>query len=167
MNKTTWATLQLLLAERYVDLRSRLARRLGSDDLACEALQEAYLRLGTGEDTAPVRSVNGYLFRAALNAGLDRQRLENRLATSSEVEAVLEIRDDAPSSDVVLEARQEVEALERALAELPERRRAILIAARLNGVSHFDIAASLGISTRMVQFELRRALEHLMARREK
>lgn len=167
MNKTTWATLQLLLAERYGDLRSRLARRFGSDDLACEALQEAYLRLEMGEDSAPVRSVNGYLFRAALNAGLDRQRVEHRLATATEVEAALQVRDDAPSADVVVEARQEVEALERALAELPERRRAILIAARLDGVSHFDIAACFGISTRMVQFELRRALEHLLARREK
>lgn len=164
MNKITWATLRLRLAEQYGDLRSRLTRRLGSDDLACEALHDAYLRLEAGEVAAPVHRVKGYLFRAALNAGIDRQRVANRLATRSEVEGALELSDDAPVPEVVAEARQELAALELGLAELPERRRAILIAARLEGVPHAEIARSFGISTRMVQFEIMKALEHLLGR---
>jgi RNA polymerase sigma-70 factor (ECF subfamily) len=56
--------------------------------------------------------------------------------------------------------------LERALDELTPRRRAILIAARLEEVPHVEIAARFGISTRMVEKELRSALIHCGQRLE-
>lgn len=51
-------------------------------------------------------------------------------------------------------------ALKRALAQLPPRRRAILIAARVDGLSHETIAERFDISRTMVQKELRRAIRH-------
>ncbi|WP_165421182.1 sigma-70 region 4 domain-containing protein [Bradyrhizobium sp. Leo170] len=50
------------------------------------------------------------------------------------------------------------------MAELPPRRRAILIAARVDGLSHEVIAERFNISRTMVQKELRRAVSHCVAR---
>ena len=50
--------------------------------------------------------------------------------------------------------------MKRALAQLPPRRRAILIAARVDGLSHETIAERFDISRTMVQKELRRAIRH-------
>jgi RNA polymerase sigma-70 factor (ECF subfamily) len=65
-----------------------------------------------------------------------------------------------------MEARFEVDTLKRAMAELPQRRRAILIAARLDGLSHATIAERFNISRTMVQKELRRAIKYCVERLE-
>jgi len=57
-----------------------------------------------------------------------------------------------------------LEVLKRALAELPPRRRAIFIAARVDGISHEEIARRFGLSRTMVQKELRRAIDHCLDR---
>jgi RNA polymerase sigma factor (sigma-70 family) len=165
MTETTWATLRQLLAEKYDDLRKLLARRLGSDDLARETLHETWLRLDRGDDVATVRSPNAYLIRAVLNLASDRQRAERRRLRRSEVNIILDkIADEAPGPAKEVEARQELAAFRAVIEALPERQRAILIAARLEEIPHQKIAERFGISTRMVQIELRRALTACEAR---
>jgi DNA-directed RNA polymerase specialized sigma24 family protein len=57
-----------------------------------------------------------------------------------------------------MDARSSVEALKRAMTAMPARRRAILIAARVDGLAHDVIAKRFAISRTMVQKELRRAI---------
>jgi RNA polymerase sigma factor (sigma-70 family) len=59
-----------------------------------------------------------------------------------------------------LEARRQLMMFTKAIEELSERRRAILIAARLDEMPHQQIAERFGISKRMVQLELKYALVH-------
>ena len=54
----------------------------------------------------------------------------------------------------------QIEALEKAIAELTPRRRVILLAARLQGMPQREIASRLGVSLRLVEKELRLAQEH-------
>jgi RNA polymerase sigma-70 factor (ECF subfamily) len=58
----------------------------------------------------------------------------------------------------------ELEELQRAFAELTPRRRQILMAARAEGRQLREIAAQLGISQRLVEMELKQALEHCALR---
>jgi RNA polymerase sigma-70 factor (ECF subfamily) len=159
MTETTWTTLRQLLAEKYDDFRKLLIRRLGSDDLARETLHETWLRLDRGEDVATLGSPNAYLTRVVLNLAIDRQRAEHRRLRRSDINIILEnIADEAPGAAAQVEARQDMARLRAAIETLPERQRAILIAARFEEVPHRKIAERFGISTRMVQIELRRAL---------
>jgi RNA polymerase sigma factor (sigma-70 family) len=161
MTEKTWATLRQRLAERYEDFRSLLKARLGSEDLAQETLHETWLRLDRFDDVGTVRSPDAYLMRVALNVATDRQRVETRRARRSEINAIIEnVLDDAPGPAEQLQARRELALLKEAIEELPERRRAILIAARLEGTPHRQIAERFGISKRMVQIELKYALQH-------
>jgi RNA polymerase sigma-70 factor (ECF subfamily) len=162
--ESTRELLRHTLLVRYDDLKRRLTRRLGSADLANEALQDTYLRLETMAETGPIRRPLAYLFRTALNIGINRRIADSRLLTASEVDALLEVADETPDPARIVEARSEISALGRALAELPVRRRQIFLASWVDGVSHMELAARFGVSLRTIQSELRSAVDHCAKR---
>jgi RNA polymerase sigma factor (sigma-70 family) len=160
MTTMTRARLRALFEAGYTAFRERLKRRLGSEDLADEALQDAWLRLARDGDVGVVQRPETYLFRVALNVAADRREAEARRLSQREINAVLHMADDALDPQQIHEARAEFAALERALEELSPRRRAIFILARVEEVAHDEIARRFDISPRMVEKELRRALDH-------
>ncbi|MBR1221656.1 sigma-70 family RNA polymerase sigma factor [Bradyrhizobium sp. U87765 SZCCT0131] len=166
MTGTTWAALRALLVDRYGDFRARLTRQFGSEELASETLHETWLHLHRHDEAGAVQRPAAFLMRIAANIARDRQRAERRRLRRSEVNAALEIADPAPGPAREAEARRDLSLAERAIAELPERTRAILVASRLEGQTHQAIASRLGISRRTVLYELRRAIAHLDARLE-
>lgn len=167
MGKTSWAALQSLLADRYEEFRARLTRRLGSEDLASESLNETWLQLHRQDEAASIQSPAGYLLRMAVNIATDHRRSETRRARRADVNAALEVADPAPGPQREAESRFQLKALQAAIDVLPGRTRDILIAARLQGQSQQDIADRFGITTRMVRVELRRALDLCEAHLEK
>ena len=88
MADTPVALRDLFLAG-YHDLRRRLTRRLGSADLANDALQETWLRLDARPgDAAAISRPQDYILRVALNIASDQKRSERRRLSYSEVEAL-------------------------------------------------------------------------------
>jgi RNA polymerase sigma-70 factor (ECF subfamily) len=158
------STLRALLIDRYGDLKHRLARRLGSSDWAEDALQDTYLRLDGTEVVGQVRNPGAYLFRAAFNIALNRRRAENPRLGARDIEALLHLADDAPDALRIIESRSDMMKLKRVMAELPPRPRAILFAARLDGLSMQQIAERFSVSVSTVEKELRRAQEHCATR---
>jgi RNA polymerase sigma factor (sigma-70 family) len=165
MTETALAALRQIFLDRYDDLKQRLTRRLGSSDLAGDALQDTWLRLAQAETVDGVHSPRSYLFRVVFNAAQDRHRSEKRHLTADEVERLLDLADEAPNPAEIAEARSDLRALEAVLAELPPRRRAILLAARIDNMPRQEIADRLGISLRLVSKELRLAHEYCIASR--
>ena len=148
------------LVAGYGDMRRRLTLRLGSAELACEVLQETYLRLDGAGDIGGVRRPLDYIFRVALNIAGDRRRAERRRLNYSEVEALYHFADGVLDGEKQVEQRLELSALQRAVTALPPRQRAILLAVRLDGTPHAELAKRFGISERMVDKDLRQALKH-------
>jgi RNA polymerase sigma-70 factor, ECF subfamily len=161
---STRVLLRNTLLVRYDELKKRLTRRLGSEEAAGEALQDTFLRLETMTEAGPVRHPLAYLFRTALNIGINRRVSEARLLTASEVEAIFEIADDAPDPARIVEARSELAVVSRALGEMPLRRRQIFLASWVDGVGHRDLAQRFGVSVRTIQTELRAAVDHCAKR---
>lgn len=164
MTANNLISLQDFLTLRYDDLKRRLARRLGSSELAGDALQDTWLRLHGKHAAGAVVSPGAYLFRMAFNVAIDRQRAESRRLSASEVESILEIADPAPGPAEVAQTRSDLDALVRAMEELPKRRREILLAARMEGLTQPEIARRFGISLRLVELELQRAQEYCAVR---
>jgi len=158
-SETSWTALRQLLIDHYDDLRRRLTRRLGSADLAHETLHELYLRMDRPDGVGTLRNPATYLFAIAVNLARDRWRTENRRARRVDMAALFELIDENPGPDRVAEGRSTLQALDRALAQLTPRQRAIMIAVRSERLPQSEIARLLGISTRLVQLESRRALE--------
>ncbi len=156
--------LQELLINRYGDLKTRLARRLGSQEWAEEALQDTYLRLNGAELTGTVRNPTAYLFRTAFNIALNRVRADQRRLSAAEVEGLLHIADEAPDALQIFEGRSDIARLGAILARLPARQRAILLASRVEGASRLQISKRFSISVSMVDKELQQAQEYCATR---
>jgi len=160
-----WTLLKRMLVDNYDQLREQLARQVGSEDLAGDALQDTFLRLERGgEISGPLDSPRGFLYRIALNFAGMRSRSERRRLSIIDVNAVLDAVDDQPGPGEIEEGKSDLRALERALAEMPERRRAIFAAAWIEGVPHREIAERHHLSLRMIQIELKQAVEHIAER---
>lgn len=153
-----------LLVADYERLCRSLTLRLKSKDSASEVLHETFLRLDRLNSDVQVQSPKDYIFRAAINIAKNRHKAENGRATAAQVEAVLEIRDEAPDPARIVEARSEIEALKRVLRELPARRREILNAISIEGIPPREVAARLQVSLRTVEMDLKQALEHCAER---
>jgi RNA polymerase sigma factor (sigma-70 family) len=164
MSNSGHASLLQVIVERYDEIRARLARSLGSRDLADEVMHETYLRLYRNDAIGVIHKPDAFIFRTALNIATDKRREAGRRASLAEILAVTRPAENAQDLSREMEARLELEVLKRALAELPPRRRAIFIAARVDGISHEEIARRLGLSRTMVQKELRRAIDHCLDR---
>ncbi len=164
MTGNTWASLRALLVARYDDLKHRLTRRLGSSDLAAEALQETWLRLDRPGAPTTIDRPDAYVYRVALNAAADRRRTDERRLALSEIELLRHQDDDEIDPERIYNARADIALLEKALDELPPRTRAIFMAARLEGTPHKVLAEQYGLSVRMIEREVRRALEHCSRR---
>jgi RNA polymerase sigma-70 factor (ECF subfamily) len=148
----------------YDELKSRLTQRLGSAELASEALQDAWLRLERALPDGPIERPYSYLLRIAYNFGLRRSQRAKATLTLDAARAALNLADETPDPARILESRSDFEILKQAIGELTPRRRDILLASRLEGAPMHEIAARHGISQRMAERELRSALVHCAER---
>ncbi|AOY90770.1 RNA polymerase subunit sigma-70 [Cupriavidus sp. USMAA2-4] len=165
MSETSRAGLRDLLAHRYEDLKRRLTWRLGSAELASDALHDTWVQLeARNEQAEPVKSPAAYLMRMATNLALDRLQRDRRYMSAEEMETLMaEIVDPAPGPAQTVAARGEVEALSRLIESMPARRRAIFLAVRVHELSNQEAAVRFGVSPRLVGQELKRAHEYCMA----
>ncbi|MGY3603722.1 MULTISPECIES: RNA polymerase sigma factor [unclassified Bradyrhizobium] len=165
MSDSNSKSLRETVAADYEGLAKRLTRCLGSSDFAREALHEAFLRVDRVSDAVPIHSPVDYLFRTALNVAKDRRKSDRHLLNASEIAAIMDvIPDDRPDPAMVTESRIELTEFQKALAELPARRRDVFIAAHLDHQPHREIADRFGINVRTVDFDLQHAMEHLSRR---
>lgn len=168
MSDVSLAVVRRHLIDRYDELKQRLSRRLGSPDLASDALQDAWLRIDRVDAIGDVRNPGNYIFGIAMNAARDRMREANtRYLSAAEVDSLLQIPDEAPAPSNIVEMRSDLKQLEAILLELPVRQREILLAARIDQMPRAEIAERFGISVSLVEKELQRAQEYCLARREK
>lgn len=167
MGEKDRASLLRYLVVRYDDLARRLTRRLGPVE-AADALQDTYLRIGQAEAVPAINDPHAYLLQVARNVAAGRRRTHARQRLDDvDIAGLLNIEDEAPSPAAIAESRQQIEILAAALQVIPERRRAIFLAARVEGVPHQMIAERFGVSLRTVANEIERALDHCASSLEK
>ena len=159
MAESKLLSLSQVIAAGYAELRRRLTRRLGSEELASEVLHETYLRLDAVGDTNSVQRPEDYIFRVALNIASDKRRSDSRRLSYSEVEALYHFAEAATDGEKEIEGRSELALLSRAFDALTARQRAIVIAVRVDGIPHAELARRFGVSERMIDKDLRKALE--------
>ncbi|KMN05762.1 RNA polymerase sigma factor [Pseudomonas helleri] len=167
MKNSGQSTMVSLFLASYEDFKVRLRKRLGSEDLASDVLHETYLRVDRMEVPPNLLQPNAYLYRMALNIAADRRQADARLLTGSEIEDLLQPSDEALDPSRVVGGQKEIQSLVKALYALPPRQRKILLAARVEEAPHQEIAKRYGISTRMVEKEIKAALGFCAQRLER
>ncbi|HRW75148.1 MAG: sigma-70 family RNA polymerase sigma factor [Saprospiraceae bacterium] len=141
-------------------------RMLSDRSLAEDMVQEVMARVWQMDSLDHIQSnFGGYLHRAVLNTTLNKIRERKRWATEPEDQLELTIR------DVKRQAPEELkQAIELAIAALPDRCRLVFVFSRYEGMSNQQIADLMEISVKTVENQmtkafrlLRSALGHLNA----
>lgn len=128
-----------------------------------DAAQDVVANLLRNGDEAVV-DAKAYLYgatRLRLTGELRRQSVRERIALDDLPEADHPQQAD-PEADV--RATQLADALKRALAELPIRTQQVFLWHKLEGYTHAEIAAKLGLSHSAIEKHMRRALSHIHQR---
>lgn len=153
--------------ENEQDLIRFLIVRLKSAFAAQDLAQELYLRVCGLDESFAVRNGRAYLFRMASNLAIDHLRREARQAElRDELQTFLGDEAEVATPEEALISRNELERLERAMAELPPLSRRIFYLSRFEQKSQREIAALVGLSPTAVFKHLRRVIDYLAAVRD-
>lgn len=152
-----------LVRRTWADTYSLAFRLTGNAEDAREVCQEAYLRAFRG-----LRRFRGdarfttWLYRITANCA-STQLGRRRRHRHEELDDELELNDLSPSVDPVgrSESASLRDAVQRALAALPPKLRAVVVLRDIYDLSHEVIAAELGISVSAAKVRLHRARHRL------
>ena len=143
----------------YGDVYSLAVRLTGNEADASDVVQDTYVRAFRG-----LRRFRGdaafstWLYRIASNCASSflTRRSRHRWAGLHEV---VEVAETDPEQDPTLRAEASTlrQAIERALEQLPQRLRAVVVLKHLEDLSHREIAERLGISEAATKVRLHRA----------
>lgn len=125
------------------------------EDLAQEAFVQAWRKLGAFRGDA---AFGTWLYRIAANAALGHLRRTRSWGAQDELE------DEDPRLPAQPGPGPEPIDLERAIAALPARARAVLVLYDIEGLDHAEIAAAMGIAIGTSKAQLHRARQAVMER---
>jgi RNA polymerase sigma-19 factor, ECF subfamily len=133
-----------------------------------ELVQEIFLGIWRRHETwKPVGSVRAYMFTAARNQALSmlrKQRVASRATQECAVDESVLGSGVAPSPVQELSAEESAAECRKAIHELPESSRVVMMLRWDYGMSHAEIAFVLGTSIKGVEGELNRAMKSLSVR---
>jgi RNA polymerase sigma-70 factor (ECF subfamily) len=150
------------------ELNAFAYRRLRNREAAEDVVQDGFERFTRwtkgrdGEDSAS--NPRFFLWTVVGNLTLDLIRRNRLNVFQPMTDAAAEFADHSPSADRRLEARDDYRLVKAVLAELPPRHRMALLLNRVEGLTHAEISARLGVSKSMVSKYIMGALELCLIR---
>lgn len=152
-----------LYRDTVAPLRRHLARILGNPSEAQDIAHDAYLRVYPAVDKNSAEKPEALLYITARRLAFNRLK---RRRISPFAPGALEAERIASSHPGVVQqvmARQELQQLEQAIAQLPEGCRTVLLLRKIELLSHQEIADRLGLAVSTVEKQHARALRLLRA----
>jgi RNA polymerase sigma-70 factor, ECF subfamily len=142
-------------------LRRYLTRLLGNAGEAQDVAHDAYMRVYPSLTDHSARRPEALLYTAARRLAINRLKRRSisplaRDAFIPEMSASTE-----PGVEQQVMARQELEILEKAISELPDGCRVVLLLCKIEQMSHREIAERLAIAVSTVEKQHARALRLL------
>lgn len=147
-------------------------RMCGDGELAQDAAQEAFIRAWLNLPRfRPGSSLRSWLYRIAVNAALDALRRDSRIADVDP--GSLDIADSQDGPEAALLEKERAALVRKAILDLSEAGRSVLVLREYGGLSYREIAAALDIPIGTVMSRLnharkglKQALSPYMARME-
>ena len=145
------------LVEGYQTQVYRLAARMCGESTADDVTQEAFVAAWRA-----LPSFRGdcrfstWLYRLTTNAAIDLLRREKRHRNADDI-TELELSDDGLSPQELAERGETQEAVRRALGQLSEEHRQVLLLRYMQELDYSEIAAALAVSEGTVKSRINRA----------
>jgi len=156
------------LVRRYQDRTYRfILRMVGSHDEAIELTQDTFIKAWQAlPEWRPEAEFRTWLFRIASNAATDSLR-RRKLVQFVPLEEDYDVPAETPGPEAQLRVKQQLRALESALARLPHEQREVVLLRDVEDMSYAEIGATLRINEGTVKSRLARAREALLAHRKR
>nr|WP_245513102.1 sigma-70 family RNA polymerase sigma factor [Enterovirga rhinocerotis] len=134
-------------------------RRFRNATEAADATQETFLRMLSVPSKTVIENPQAYLFQVAKSVA---HATSARLAADSDLFLPAIAGEnraaDAPDQERIVNGRQSLILLAKAIEQLPNRCQEVFILSRLHGLPNGEIATRLGISRNMVEKHIIKAL---------
>jgi RNA polymerase sigma factor (sigma-70 family) len=144
-------------------LRRHLARILGNSSEAQDIAHDAYLRVYPAMEDKSAEKPEALLYTTARRLAFNRLQRRRIAPFAPDALDIERAASAAPGVVQQVMARQELQQLEQAIAQLPEGCRAVLLLRKIELLSHQEIADRLGIAVSTVEKQHARALRLLRA----
>lgn len=131
-------------------------RLTGDRDEAQDLVQEVLLRVRKGLRTYEPGSLEAWLSRITTNAFLDDVRRRKRRPVEPLPDDPERSLEGAPSADEALDRAKLPDDVQRALRDLPDDFRAVVVLCDVVGFSYEDIATTLGVPIGTVRSRIHR-----------
>ncbi len=161
-------TLKSVYMEQRPALRRFLAARLRSDAAAEDLVQELWIKASAADPPDNLDNPASYLFTMAGRLALDHIRQHKRRQARDEKwtgEHVTTTGGFATSTEDDGETRllraERIQKVRDAIAQLPPKARQVFEMHRMQGLTHKQIAAELGIAVSTVEKHMIRAMREL------
>lgn len=147
-----------VLYKRYASHVYCFAKNIFSnEDKAADITQSIFLKLWTKKSSIPnVNNLKAYLFKMTRNAifdSLDRKR-ESQLEDSHTKTIMSNLQTEIESREVLTIVRLKI-------MSMPVQRKKIFLMSRFRGLSHKEIASTLNLSEKSVEYHITKANEEL------
>ncbi len=163
--KDDLAIMNALAADYRQPLVRFLAKRLGNVPEAEDIAQEVFVRIVQRGDVETIEHAQAFLFQTAMNLLRDKLRYDTaHQYWDHDVYEDSLYSAEGPSPERVIQARERLRKLEKALQSLDERARDIFILHRLENMKYRDIADRYGISVSAIEKYMMKALAHIQRR---
>jgi RNA polymerase sigma-70 factor (ECF subfamily) len=144
-------------------LRRYLSRLLGNQAEAQDVAHDAYLRVYPLVQKQEPEKPEALLYVTARRLAINRLKRRSISPVGTSEFLPETATSDAPGVAQQVMAKQELSMLEKAIAELPEGCRTVLLLRKVELLSHKEIADRLGIAISTVEKQHARALRLLRA----
>jgi RNA polymerase sigma-70 factor (ECF subfamily) len=155
---------EVLFREHYAALCQFVDSYVRAPDVAEEIVQGVFLRLWESRESwDPKRGPRAYLFAACRNQALDVVRHEKIVARTAELACDVSVgQGTVPArADAEVENAELGDRLRAMVAQLPERRRMVVVLRWQHQLTNPEIARVMGISVKGVEMQFSRALADL------
>lgn len=136
-------------------LKRFLSRILLTESDVEDVAQEAFIRAYSASATQDIQMPKAFLFRIAKNLAInERSRMWNTttvfMGNAEELDSVGS-NDSEVSGEDRLDSHRKIALLEQAIGQLPTQCRRVFVLRKIEGFSHKEIAAEVGISVSTVE----------------
>ena len=155
------AAFDAALAEHRDELLEYLGRRLRDPETAADLAQETLSRMMKYRDSPDIADRRLMLFRIANNLVTEYHRTRQRHHAGSHfsLDETGPLRESAPPVEAIVDARIALDTLlKRTITALPPKCRLAFMLSRFDGLSYPQIAERMGISVKMVEKHITKAL---------
>jgi RNA polymerase sigma factor (sigma-70 family) len=157
--------MQSFIRAEWPALLNYLRRRISPEEDAEEAVQDSFMRLLRYQHSKPAFAWRFLLYRIAANVATDHARHAKSHYAAQHVQLdELVMASSDPSQERVVSGQQELLLLRAAILELPPKCRQVFLLNRMHGMSYSQIARHCGISVKMVERHIHKAVTRCLAK---